>query len=187
MIECETIINKKSFATIYKYYVKNHKRIPIVKTFMGLLGLILLAIGIPSLSVKFSFDESWDSFYILALIIIVLGIFSISYALFGAKRLSIHILSKPFLKKQAPEITYHYTFDQKGIHIKRPASDVFYQWSFLKKISEQADCYVVEVENDRFLLIAKSGFKDNGAAEFQNLLREVIQPRQWGKHQLLLS
>jgi len=54
------------------------------------------------------------------------GLFFLWYALFGAKKISLHQLNKQFLKNKQNSVIFHYTFDQKGIHIEKTDNSSFY-------------------------------------------------------------
>lgn len=187
MVKCETTMNKKAMANIYKYYSKNHLRIPIARTVVTVFGLLLFIFCLVSLFEISSYHEGWDPFDIFTSFVMLFGLFFIWYDLWGAKQIGIHMLCKQVFPKKKKSVVFHYTFNDKGLYVKKPGSSYFYQWPIIEKFWEQKDCYVFEIRSDRYGLIDKNSFKNDDHAEFQKLLQEVLQPNQWGKHNLLIS
>jgi hypothetical protein len=187
MIKCDTTFDKKTVAKIYKYYVKKHLRISISRTIVGVCSIFLILFGAAYLADTISFREPWGGFEVFMLCAALFGLFFLWYALFGSKKISLHQLNKQFLKNKQNSVIFHYTFDQKGIHIEKTDSSSFYSWKLLKKIWEQPDFYVFEIDTNRFGLIDKHGFKNNDHAEFQILLQKVLQPNQIEQHKLLIG
>jgi len=178
MIKCDTTIDKKAVVKIYKYYVKRHPRVTIARTILILTAIFLIFLCGGSLLLNTLFNKHWGFFGFFMLFGFLFGFLTLWYVFLGAKKISLSRLSQQFFTQQQQSVVIHYTFDQKGLRIEKADSNSFYSWSLLKTIQEQADCYIFEVNTERYNLVDKKGFKGNQHVEFQELLQKVLQPNQ---------
>lgn len=173
MINCKTVLDKRTLYDAAEYYCQANKHIKRKNIIIGILSIIGTVYYFSKLIYFLLHYRS--IFYLESLMylaLLLLEIFCIYYIKYGQKVQMCHHLTMEYYPNGIYRYTIlNYTFSWDNIMIENDGNVSLIVWDFVENFSVDKKYYHFSIRG-QYYIISKSGFTDQGASEFNFLLKQ---------------
>lgn len=173
MINCKTVLDKRTLYDAAEYYCQANKHIKRKNIIIGILSIIGTVYYFSKLIYFLLHYRS--IFYLESLMylaLLLLTIFCIYYIKYGQKVQMCHDLTREFYPNDIYRYTIlNYTFSGDNIMIENDGNVSLIVWDSVENFSVDKKYYHFSIQG-QYYIISKSGFTNQGVHEFNFLLKQ---------------